>query len=128
MGGGEIDRVSAVLSALELLNGHDVEAYLAACTDDLVSRSPAGEFRGVDENRAYFSGLDGVPDHWRRVERTLVSGNDVATWLRWGGTVEATGRSVEVEACTIFTVEDDGRISAITEHFPLEPLTEAFTP
>lgn len=126
--GGVIDRVAAVIGALDLLNDHDVEAYLAACTEDVVSRSPMGEFRGVEANRAYFSGLDAIPDHWRRVERTLVSGNDVATWFRWGGTVEATGRSFDIEGCTIFTVDDDGRISVVVEHWPADSLAEAFNP
>ena len=127
MNGDGIDREATVLAALELLNGHDPEAYLRACTDDVVSRCPMGEFRGADANREYFSGLDAVPDHWRRVERTLVSGNDVATWGRWGGTVEATGRSFDIDFCTIFTVDDDGRISAIVEHWATEPLAEAFS-
>lgn len=128
MSGSEIDREAIVVGALELLNSHDVEAYLAACSHDIVSRCPMGEFSGVQANRTYLSGLDAIPDHWRRVERSLVSGNDVATWLRWGGTVEATGRSFDIDGCTIFTVDDDGRISAIVEYWSWDRLVEPFRP
>jgi ketosteroid isomerase-like protein len=128
MSGSQIDREAIVIDALELLNAHDVEAYLAACSPDVVRQCPMGQFSGVQANRTYLSGLDAIPDHWRRVQRSLVSGNDVATWLRWGGTVDATGRSFEIDGCTIFTVDDDGRISAVVEYWSWDLLVEPFRP
>lgn len=42
----------------------------------------------------------------RRIERLVVSGNEVA-WLTSGGTVLATGKVLETEVCNVLTFDGD---------------------
>jgi ketosteroid isomerase-like protein len=122
------DHGELVRTAIGHLEAHDIERYVAVCTADVVSTTPLGTARGRVELAAYLqNAFDGIPDHWRRIERLVVSGDDVATWVRFGGTAAATGRSFELEGCTVFGVRD-GLISSITEYVDLQPAYEAFTP
>lgn len=110
------DPASLVRAAFEHLNAHDLDAYYALLTDDVVSIGVTGRFEGKDAMRAGIGlSFDAIPDHWRRVERIAVSDNSVATWITFGGTVAATGESVEIEACVIWDVEG-GRIRSIREY------------
>jgi ketosteroid isomerase-like protein len=116
---------SALITAgLERVNRHDLDGYCALFADDVVwVAEPWGTFTGRDEATGYLErGLDAVPDHQRRVEKLLVSGDDVATWVSFTGTFQ--GRPVEMEFCTIFTVRDD-RIVRVVEHADWRPIIEA---
>ena len=120
-------REALVRDALARLDAHDVEGYLEHMTDDVVSTTPVATCRGKDEFRGYLTRLDGIPDHWRRIERLVVSGDSVATWLTFGGTVAVTGRSFEMEGCTVWDTAD-GRIRTISEWFDVEPMWTAAAP
>ena len=69
--------------------------------------------------------LEQLDPHWRTTERTLVSGNDLVTWLRFGGTVPATGKSFEVDVCNVFTFDGD-RIVEWREYLDANAVFEAF--
>jgi len=119
---------SLVRSALDRLNEHDVEGYLARCTEDFCTTNEFGVARGKAEVRALFEALETIPDHWRTIERVEVSGTTVSVWLQFGGTVAATGRSFVIEACnTVWEVRGDLLCSA-TEHGDYQPWIEAARP
>ena len=64
-------------------------------------------------------------EHWRNVERLLVSGDYVATWLIAGGLVAESGNRWEMQECAIWKVRD-GRIEAIQDYADWRPLLAAF--
>ena len=82
--------------------------------------NPIGVFRGKAEVLAYNHQTlrETLAAHFRRVEHLVVSGESVAVWLTFGGTVAGTGRSFEVEGCVIFDVRDD-KVCAVTEYVDL---------
>ncbi len=122
------DHSEVVLGAFERLNAQDLGGFVAACTDDVVSISPLGTVHGRSEFQSYLdTGFAGMSHHWRRVERLIVSGDDVATLLRFGGTIESTGKSFEVEVITVFGIRD-GHIASIDEYADYEPAFAAFVP
>ena len=121
------DREALVRAAVARLEAHDMEGYLEHLADDVVSITPVATCRGKDEFRGYLDQLALIPDHWRRVERLVVSGDSVATWMVFGGTVGATGRSFEIEGCTVWDIAGD-RIQAITEWIDLGPMLAAAEP
>jgi len=107
------DPKSVVVAALDRLNEHDLEGYYDLCADDFqyvgtAVREGKSEARAVDE--PLFAAL---PDHWRRVDKLLVSGNTVVAWLTFGGTPTASGRTFEAEFCDVIEVED-GLITSLT--------------
>jgi ketosteroid isomerase-like protein len=116
-----------VRSALERLEAFDMEGYADCCTDDVVFTHPLGVARGREEFLQFHSAFHALSERYRRDERLLVSNNAVAVWITSGGTVAATGRSFEIQACTIFDIED-GKICAITEYADFGPVVAAFTP
>ena len=121
------DPRSVVLTALDRLNAHDLEGYYELCADDFVyvgttERRGKAEARAVDE--PLFAGL---PDHWRRVERLLVSGDTVAVWLTFGGTPTANGRAFEAELCDLIEVRD-GKIQSIRMYGDWPALMAALAP
>jgi ketosteroid isomerase-like protein len=104
---------AVVREALDRLNEHDLDGYYDLCTDDFLYVGTSTR-HGKDEARAIDQPLfDAIPDHWRRVERLLVSGDAVAVWLRFGGTPVATGRAFDAELCDIIVVRD-GLIQSLT--------------
>ena len=106
-----------VRGAFDLLEAGDLDGYVAYLTDDVVQTNPFGVFRGTAEVLAYHRQTfeETLAAHFRHVEHLLVSGDSVAVWLSFGGTVAATGRSFEVEGCVILDVRD-GKVCAITEY------------
>ncbi|MEY2471986.1 MAG: SnoaL-like polyketide cyclase [Actinomycetota bacterium] len=107
------DPRSVVVAALDRLNDHDLDGYYDMCADDFryvgtTAREGKSEARAVDE--PFFAR---VPDHWRRIDKLLVSGNTVVVWLTFGGTAAASGRGFEAELCDVIEVED-GRITSLT--------------
>ncbi len=99
------DPAAIVRAALQRLNDHDVDGYFALCADNLdyVSMTTVegkAAARALDE-----AALAALPDHWRRIDRLLVSGDTVAVWLTFGGT-PAGKEPFEAEFCNIFEVRD----------------------
>ncbi|WP_181198400.1 nuclear transport factor 2 family protein [Enhygromyxa salina] len=103
-----------VRAALQRLEERDLDGYFALCADDMVYVSMT-TVHGKEAARALDeAALAGLSDHWRRLERLLVSGDTVAVWLVFGGT--PTGKEpFEVEFCNIFEVRD-GLIQKITTY------------
>ena len=116
-----------VRGAFDLLEAGDLEGYVACLTDDIVQTNPSGVFRGKAEVLAYNHRTlrETLTGHFRRVEHLVVSGESVAVWLTFGGTVAATGRSFEVEGCVIFDVRD-GKVCAVTEYVDFTEAQAAF--
>jgi ketosteroid isomerase-like protein len=115
-----------VRDALDRLEAKDVNGYVDCFTDDVVLTNPLGTVSGKAELRAYHA-FSALSSHCRRVEHVVVSGDDVAVWTRFGGTVAATGRSFEVEGCGIFSLRD-GLVCSLTEYLDVTPIQEAFEP
>jgi ketosteroid isomerase-like protein len=94
-------------SAVELMNEGDIDTFYELIADDCVLTAPHGELRGrqaiLDGDR---SAAVLMEPHYRRFDRPIVSGNDIAYWGVFGGTVKATGKSFEVEICGIFHTQD----------------------
>ena len=106
------DPESVVRTALERLNEHDLDGYYELCADDFAYIGMS-ERRGIAEARATDEPLfAGLPDHWRRVDKLLVSGDTVAVWLTFGGTPTATGRSFQAELCDLIEVRG-GKIQSL---------------
>lgn len=108
-----MDAKAVVEAAFARLNNHDLDGYYALCADDFRytgMTTTHGKAAAREIDTPVFAGL---PDHWRRVERILVSGDAVVVWLVFGGTPVATGKPFEVEFFDIFEVRD-GLIRSIT--------------
>ncbi|MCI0635236.1 MAG: nuclear transport factor 2 family protein [Actinobacteria bacterium] len=104
------DPRDVVLRVFDALNDHDLERYAGLLAEDVQERHPYV----LDGRDAVTAGdkatLELIPDHWRTIERLLVDGDNVAFWLRFGGTIAATGKSFEVEICGVVEVRD-GKIA-----------------
>lgn len=114
-----------MVEAFERLNAHDLDGYYQLCADDFLyvgstTRRGKAEAQAVDT--PFFAAL---PDHWRRVEKLLVSGSTVAAWLTFGGTPTANGRPFEVEFCDIIEVRD-GLIQSLTMYGDWQSLADMF--
>jgi ketosteroid isomerase-like protein len=108
----EADPQTVVLTALERLNAHDLDGYYELCADDFAYIGTT-ERRGIAEARAIDEPLfAGLPDHWRRVDKLLVSGDTVVVWLTLGGTPVANGVAFEAELCDVIEVRD-GKIQSL---------------
>ena len=116
-----------VRAALDDLNRHDVEGFFTRCTKDYTTTNELGVFSGKDENRALYAAFEGIPDHWRTIERVEVAGSTVSVWLKFGGTVASTGRTFEQQGCTVWEVRGDLLSSAI-EHASYQPAIDASQP
>jgi ketosteroid isomerase-like protein len=116
-----------VRGALDRLEAQDIDGYVDCFTGDVVLTNPLGTVSGRVEFRAYHEAFSAFSSHSRRVEHVVVSGDNVAVWTRFGGTVAATGRSFEVEGCVIFGVRD-GLVCSLTEYLDVTPIQEAFEP
>ncbi|MDP1792589.1 MAG: nuclear transport factor 2 family protein [Acidimicrobiales bacterium] len=121
------DPKTVVVTALDRLNEHDLEGYYALCADDF-TYTGTGTRRGKDEARATDEPLfAALPDHWRRIEKLLVSGNTVVVWLTFGGTPAATGKSFESEFCDVIEV-DNGLITSLTMYADWPTLMSKLAP
>lgn len=113
-----------VLQVFEALNDHDLERYAALLAEDVEERHPyqlTGRDAVIAGDRAT---LELIPDHYRKIERLLVDGDNVAIWLRFGGTIAATGESFEVEICGVAEVRD-GKITRWNFYTDRTPMTQA---
>ena len=99
---------AVILSALETLNRGDLDAFYALLSEDFVYTTPLYSVQGRDATRAADAPMFAqLSHHWREADRVLTSGDKVAVWLRFGGTVARNGRTFEVEVCDIFTVDGE---------------------
>jgi len=118
---------AVVTAAFERLNDHDLDGYYGLCADDFVYIGST-ERRGIDEARAVDEPIfSTLPDHWRRVEKRLVSGDTVAVWLTFGGTPTPNGRPFEVELCDVFEVRN-GKIQSLRMYGDWSVLMEKLAP
>jgi ketosteroid isomerase-like protein len=123
------DELRDVVSvAIERLNSGDIDGFVALLDDDAMMVSSMATLTGrtnIAEALRVNQGL--LSDSWRTVDKLVVSGSDVATWLTAGGVVAASGRRWDLEQCTIWQIHD-GRIELIREYADWRPLIAAFTP
>lgn len=121
------DPRTVVLTALERLNAHDLDGYYDLCADDFAYTGTAAR-RGKAEARAVDEPLfASIPDHWRRVDKLLVSGDMVAVWLTLGGTPAANGQAFEAEFCDVIEVRD-GLIRSLTMYADWPSLMSCLAP
>ncbi len=105
-----------VETAIARLTAHDLDGYYGLLADDVTCRDGSVERHGKSEVRALDEPVfELIPDHWRRIDKLLVSGNVVALWGAFGGTLSTTGTTIEIEACVINEV-CDGKIQSIVTY------------
>jgi ketosteroid isomerase-like protein len=114
-----------VETAIARLTAHDLDGYYELLADDVTYRDASLECHGKGEVRALDEPVFTlIPDHWRRIDKLLVSGNVVAMWGTFGGTLSTTGTAIEVEACVINDV-CDGKIRSIVTYADWSSLLDA---
>jgi ketosteroid isomerase-like protein len=120
------DPATVITQGFAHLNDHDISAYCALMAPDVLSKSPMGTLSSRAEvEETFTANLDLMPDNWRTVDRLIVDGPTVVAQLTFGGTIAATGKSFEIEVCTVYEVPD-GVITSIAEYADWRPLLEAF--
>ena len=105
--------VETVLRAVELLNEGDIDTFYGLLAEDCVYTSAMGVMRGrqaiIDGDRSFLPQIDG---HWRRLERgPIISGDAIVTWGVFGGVVTSTGKSFEMDICSIIHVDEDSIVA-----------------
>ena len=116
-----------VRAAVERLNANDLAGYYALMADGIVMVT---ESRTLTGKAAVTAELDesfqAVSNHWTTtVDRLVVSGNHVATWLTLGGETVRSGVPWQVEGCTVWEV-CEGSITSVREYYDWSPLFQAF--
>ncbi len=72
------DPRKVVLDVFDALNDHDLERYAGLLAEDVEERHPY-QLRGREAVTAGDRAtLELIPDHWRKIERLLVDGDNVA--------------------------------------------------
>ena len=110
----------------------DLPAVLAACAEDVdwrycgPSAAPyTGEWRGRDGVRRFFETLFAALRLTSfEPQRFFADGDTVVVLGREGGTVAATGRTVQYDWAHVFVVRD-GRIAAFREFADAAPIEAA---
>ena len=104
---------------IQAFNVRDLDAIMAAYTEDVQLITPDGEMRGKDAIRAYWGvWLEAFPDITLTPTRRVCAGNTtveeaVATGTHTGvlhtpqGDVPPTGRRIEVPYINVSTIEGD---------------------
>jgi ketosteroid isomerase-like protein len=116
-----------VTAALERLNADDLDGYFALMADDIVAANVFGTLTGKAQVVAgQGENLGLLSEHWRRIEKLVVSGDHVATWQTFGGVTAESGQRAEVEGCTVWEVRD-GLIRSIREIYDWQPLLTALS-
>ena len=115
-----------VRAAVERLNANDLAGYYALMADGIVMVT---ESRTLTGKAAVTAELDesfqAVSNHWTTtVDRLVVSGNHVATWLTLGGETVRSGVPWQVEGCTVWEV-CEGSITSVREYYDWSPLLRA---
>ena len=97
-------------------NRHDLDAIMAAFSDDCVFESPRGQdpwgmrFVGKDEVRGGFGArFAGIPDvQYGDAEHFACGNRGVSEWTLSGTTTD--GERIEVRGCDLWTFDADGKI------------------
>jgi ketosteroid isomerase-like protein len=114
-----------VRAAIERVNADDFPGYYDLMADGIVmvteTRTLTGKPAVTPELDACFQF---VSNNWMRVDRLVVSGDHVATWLTVGGATVMSGVPWQVEGCTVWTVRE-GSIASIREYYDWGPLLRA---
>ena len=115
-----------VRAAVERVNANDLAGYYALMADGIVMVT---ESRTLTGKPAVTAELDetfqAVSNHWTTtVDRLVVSGNRVATWLTLGGETVRSGVPWQVEGCTVWEV-CEGYITSVREYYDWSPLLQA---
>ena len=115
-----------VRAAVERLNANDLPGYYALMADGIVMIT---ESRTLTGKAAVTAELDesfrAVSNHWITVvDRLVVSGDHVATWLTLGGETVKSGMPWQVEGCTVWEVRE-GCIASVREYYDWSPLLQA---
>jgi len=113
-------------AAIERLNANDLAGYYALMADGVVMFT---ENRTLTGKPAVIAELDEsfqtVSNHWTTtVDRLVVSGNRVATWLTLSGETVRSSAPWQVEGCTVWEV-CEGYITSIREYYDWSPLLQA---
>lgn len=121
--------VDTVLRAVDLLNDGDIDTFYGLLAEDCVFTSAMGVMRGrqaiIDGDRSFLPLIEG---HWRRLERgPILSGDAIVTWGVFGGVVKATGKSFEMEICSVMHV-DDTSIVAWESYADIAAVADAWSP
>jgi steroid delta-isomerase-like uncharacterized protein len=111
---GKVDLLRRIADAF---NRHDLNAIMAAFSDDCVFESPRGpdpwgkRFVGKDEVREGLGArLAGIPDvHYGDAEHFACGNRGVSEWTLSGTTTD--GERIEVRGCDLWTFDADGKIS-----------------
>jgi ketosteroid isomerase-like protein len=114
-----------IRAAVERLNANDLAGYYALMADGIVMTTASRTLTGkpavtaeLDEN------FPALSNHRITVDRLVVSGQHVATWLSLGGETVRSGMPWHVEGCTVWEV-CDGYITSIREYYDWSPLLQA---
>ena len=120
---------NVVRAAVERLNGNDLAGYYSLLADGVVMVTESRTLTGKPAVTAELDeSLQAVSNHWTAtVDRLVVSGNHVATWLTLGGKTVRSGVPWHVEGCTVWEV-CDGYITSIREYYDWSPLLQALGP
>jgi steroid delta-isomerase-like uncharacterized protein len=115
------DNKAAIESFIARLNAYEFDAAAASLTEDCVHHTVGlgqGRRAGRAEWRSLMDSLRAAfPDRLIRVHEIIAAGERVAVRLTWTGThlgefagITATGRAVEVNGISVFSMRD-GRIA-----------------
>jgi len=110
-------RVELLRQLADAFNRHDLDAIMAAFSDDCVFESPRGpdpwgkRFTGKNEVRSGLAArFSGIPDVHYSDDQHFASGErGVSEWTLTGTT--ADGERLEVRGCDLWTFDADGKIS-----------------
>jgi ketosteroid isomerase-like protein len=114
-----------VRAAVERWNANDLAGYYALMADGIVMVT---ESRTLTGKPAVTAELDEsfqlMSNQWITVDRLVVSGSRVATWLTLGGETVRSGVPWQVEGCTVWET-CEGYITAVREYYDWSPLLRA---
>jgi len=111
------ENVETVGRAIAAINGREIDAYLACCTQNvelLIAASVGAEYLGTDGIRRFFTDIeDAGPDFRIEVQRVRAIGESNAiAFLRVGSTGRASGIVTSAETANVYDFID-GKISRI---------------
>jgi len=114
-----------VRAAVERVNANDFAGYYELLVEGVVmvteTRTLTGKSAVIAELEASFQVMS---NNWMTIDRLVVSGGHVATWLTVGGDIVKSGLPWHVEGCTVWEVRD-GAIASIREYYDWSPLLHA---
>jgi ketosteroid isomerase-like protein len=114
-----------VRAAVERLNADDLAGYYALMADDIVMVTESRTLTGKPAVTAELDeSFQAVSNHRITVDRLVVSGKNVATWLTLGGETVRSGEPWQVEGCTVWEV-CEGYITSVREYYDWTPLVQA---